>query len=183
MIFEKTGSQNTDEALRIAIEAAQQRNIAYLVVASTYGDTAEKALKRISQTSIKLIIVTHNTGFANPDEQKFDPAIRAKIEAAGVAVLTGTMVLRNLNAAIRDKFYYSETELVIATLRMFCQGIKVCVEMAAMVCDAGLAPPEDMVCVAGTGHGADTVAIIKGDSSNRFFNIKVREILAKPRDF
>ena len=55
--------------------------------------------------------------------------------------------------------------------------------MAAMVCDVGLAPPDDMVVVAATGCGADTVAIIKGDSSNRFFDIKVREILAKPGNF
>jgi hypothetical protein len=32
-------------------------------------------------------------------------------------------------------------------------------------------------------QGADTAAVIAADSSNRFFNIKVREILAKPVDF
>jgi hypothetical protein len=66
---------------------------------------------------------------------------------------------------------------------MLGQGIKVCVEIAAMACDAGLAPPGDVIAVAGTGQGADTACLIKGDSSNRFFQIKVREILAKPKEF
>jgi hypothetical protein len=66
---------------------------------------------------------------------------------------------------------------------MLGQGVKVCVEIAAMACDAGLAPADDVICVAGTGQGADTACLIKADSSNRFFQIRVREILAKPREF
>ena len=42
---------------------------------------------------------------------------------------------------------------------------------------------EDVVAVAGTNRGADTAVVIRANSSNRFFQIKVREILAKPRDF
>jgi len=52
-----------------------------------------------------------------------------------------------------------------------------------MASDAGLIPPGDIIAIAGTQKGADTAAIIKADSSNRFFDIKVREILAKPFDF
>jgi uncharacterized protein len=66
---------------------------------------------------------------------------------------------------------------------MFGQGIKVCVEIAAMAADAGLIPAGDVIAVGGTGRGADTAAVIAADSSNRFFNIKVREILAKPVEF
>jgi len=36
------------------------------------------------------------------------------------------------------------------------------------------------VAVAGTGRGADTVAIIRAHPSNRFLDVKVRQILAKP---
>jgi hypothetical protein len=52
-----------------------------------------------------------------------------------------------------------------------------------MAADAGLIPCEDVIAVAGTGRGADTVALIRANSSNNFFQIKVREILAKPRAF
>ena len=61
--------------------------------------------------------------------------------------------------------------------------MKVCVEITAMAADAGLIPAEDIVAVAGTGRGADTVCLIKADSSNRFFKIKVKEIITKPKEF
>ena len=41
----------------------------------------------------------------------------------------------------------------------------------------------DIIAVAGTGRGADTAAVIKANSSNRFFDIKLREYLVKPLDF
>lgn len=37
--------------------------------------------------------------------------------------------------------------------------------------------------VAGTGRGADTCCVIRANSSNRFFDIKVREIIGKPKEF
>jgi hypothetical protein len=183
MILPQAGPENTENTLITAIRVAQERKLDYLIVASTYGDTALKALELIRDTSLKLVVVTHNSGFSEPGAQQFSATARETIEAAGHRVLSGTMVLRNLGSAIRSKFKYSETEIVNATLRMFCQGIKVAVEIAAMAADAGLVPTEEVMCVAGTGKGADTAAIIKADSSNRFFDIKVREIVVKPYQF
>jgi hypothetical protein len=56
-------------------------------------------------------------------------------------------------------------------------------EIVAMGADAGLIPFGDVLAVAGTGRGADKVVIIGANSSNKFFEIKIREILAKPRVF
>ncbi len=184
MHFEKPGAHNTEKTLETAVAAATERGITHLVVASTNGDTAKKALDRISGTDLKLVVVTHNVGFSREGADEFDPRIREKVEKTGHVVHTGTMVTRNINRAISDKLGgYSQTEIVSATLRMFCQGIKVCVEMAAMACDSGLIPFGEVICVAGTGKGADTAAVIRADSSNRFFNIKVKEILCKPYNF
>jgi hypothetical protein len=66
---------------------------------------------------------------------------------------------------------------------MLGQGTKVVVEIVAMSADAGLIPFSDVIVVAGTGRGADTAAVIKANSSNRFFDIKLREYLVKPYDF
>ena len=49
--------------------------------------------------------------------------------------------------------------------------------------DAGLVPPADVIAVAGTGRGADTCCLIRGNSSNRFFEIKVKKIITKPKEF
>jgi len=73
------------------------------------------------------------------------------------------------------------TYIVAETLRLFGQGIKVAVEIVMEACDAGLVPEgEDVVAVAGTGTGADTVAVIRAHPSNRFLDVRIKQILAKP---
>lgn len=183
MYFGQAGEQNIEDALRIAVEEADKRGIKHMVVASTRGGTGLKAAQLLEGKGIALIVVSHNIGFSEEGAQEFDEATKAKIEKLGGTVYTGTMVLRNLGTAIRSVQSYSQQDLVANTLRMFGQGIKVCVEIAAMAADAGLIPCDDCISVAGTGWGADTVAVIRANSSNNFFQIKVREILAKPRAF
>lgn len=110
--------------------------------------------------------------------------VRGDIEAAGGKVLTGTMIFHNLGSAIGDQYGgYSHQDLVADVLRIFGQGMKVAVECAAMAADAGLVPCEDVIAVAGTGRGADTAIVVRTMPSKQFFDIKVREILCKPRDF
>jgi hypothetical protein len=183
MYFDRAGKQNTEDVLRIAVEEAQKRGISHMVVASTWGDTGLEAAKLLEGKGIALVVVSHNTGFSEEGKQEFDEGTRAQIEKLGGRVYTGTMVLRNLGTAIRSQQSYSQQDLVANTLRLLGQGMKVCVEIVAMAADAGLIPCEDVIAVAGTGRGADTVAVIRANSSNNFFQIKVREILAKPRDF
>jgi len=179
--FDNPGPDNTDNTLRIAFSEATKREIEYILLASTTGETAVKALEYYKKSNVQLIVVTHNYGFVKPGEQQFSQSTREQLFKAGVIVHTGTMVLRNQGAAIRKKFGYSQEELINATLRMIAQGVKVGVEMAAMTCDAGLIPPQDVITVAGSSKGADTALVIAANSSNRFFDIRVREILAKPR--
>ena len=183
MYFEKAGKENTQKTLQIAQEEALKRGISHIVVASTFGETALAAAQMLKGTEIKLVVVTHNTGIREPDLQTFDPEIKKKIESMGGKVHTGTMVLRGLGAAIKEKGSSSYEQTVADTLRILGQGTKVMVEIVAMSADAGLIPFSDVIAVAGTGRGADTSAVIKANSSNRFFDIKVREYLVKPYEF
>lgn len=183
MYFEKAGIENTQETLQIAKEEASKRGINYIVVASTFGDTALVAARMLKGTGINLVVVTHNTGIREPNLQTFDQEIRKKIENMGGKVHTGTMVLRSLGNALKERGNQSHEQIVADTLRMFGQGTKVVFEIVAMSADAGLIPFSDVIAVAGTGRGADTAAIIKANSSNRFFDIKLREYLVKPYDF
>jgi len=184
MYFEKAGSENTAETLRIAVAEARARGITHLVVASTVGATARAALQALAGTGLKLVVVTHNAGFKDEGKEEFDPAVREEVEQAGHRVLTATMVTRNLNRAITNKWGgSSQTDLITAALRMFGEGVKVAAEIAAMACDAGLIPFADVVAVAGTGRGADTAVVLRANSSSRFFEIKFREILCKPKNF
>ncbi len=181
--FEKAGKENTRVCLEIAKKAFEERGIKHVVVASTFGDTGLLAAELFRGCGANLVIVTHNVGFREPGKLEMSPQTRAQIESLGARVYTGTMVFRNLGTAIRELLHYSQQDLVANTLRLFGQGVKVCVEIALMACDAGLIPPEDVITVAGTARGADTVAIIRAMPSNKFFSLKVREILAKPYDW
>jgi hypothetical protein len=64
----------------------------------------------------------------------------------------------------------------------FSQGVKVCIEISATICDAGLIPDleRDIFAVGGTGRGADTVCLIKPAPTSDFKNLRVKAILAKP---
>jgi hypothetical protein len=64
------------------------------------------------------------------------------------------------------------------------EGTKVCVEVTLMAADAGLIPVDrDIIAIGGTGRGADTALRICPANSAKFFDLKIREIIAKPRDF
>ena len=183
VVFEKAGKENTEKALKVAYEAFKNRGINHMVIASTFGDTGLLACELFKGEDVNLVVVTHNVGFREPGKLELTPERRRELEEKGARVYTGTMVFRNIGTAIRELQHYSQQDLIANTLRLFGQGIKVCVEIALMACDAGLIPPEDVITVAGTARGADTVAIIKAMPSNKLFNLKVREILAKPRDW
>ena len=51
-----------------------------------------------------------------------------------------------------------------------------------MAADAGLArTDEDVIIIAGTGRGADTAVVLTPVNSTNIFDLKVKEILCKPR--
>jgi len=53
-----------------------------------------------------------------------------------------------------------------------------------LAADAGLIPMDkDIIAIAGTGKGADTALLIKPANAARFFDLKIKEIIAKPSDF
>jgi hypothetical protein len=73
-------------------------------------------------------------------------------------------------------------EVIADALRIFGQGIKVVCEMAAMAADAGFVrTDEDIIAVAGSGRGADTAVVITPANTHDFFDMRIREILCKPR--
>lgn len=181
--LEKPGYKNTDNVINIVVDECKKREIKQVVVASTKGTTGLLAAKALKGLTEKTVIVTHNYGFKEPDTLEMSPETRQEIESFGAKVFTGTMAFRNIGTAIRGKTGYSEQDLIANTLRLFGQGMKVCVEIVLMAQDAGLIDSRDCIAIAGTAHGADTAVIIKPAPSNRLFDVKVREILVKPRDW
>jgi hypothetical protein len=60
--------------------------------------------------------------------------------------------------------------------------MKVAVEIVLMAADAGLIGMDgEVIAIAGTGDGADTCIVVKPSYPRKFFELEIREILAKPR--
>ena len=68
-IFEKPGPENTEDTLKIALEAAYFQDIQTIVVASNSGETVEKLLA-MGTDGIKIVCVTHVCGFRAPGEME-----------------------------------------------------------------------------------------------------------------
>ena len=72
-------------------------------------------------------------------------------------------------------------EIMAHTLRLFCQGVKVCVEIGAMALDAGaIQAPRAVVALGGSGEGLDTACVITPGYSAKIFETRVHELLCKP---
>lgn len=182
--FKKAGSENTSQCLDIVKKAIADFNYKHIVVASTTGSTGQLFAEALKGDNINLVVVTHSHGFKEPNTSEFPEAVKEKIIASGAKVYTGTMITHNLETALAKNFsgVYPTLLVVAQTLRRFGEGPKVCCEIVMMAADAGLIPEgEEIVAVAGTGRGSDAVAIIKSVTSKRFLELKVLEILAKPR--
>ena len=178
--FEKPGGENTDEVFHIARQRAQELGIKTILVASTTGDTAVKAMDALQ--GLRVIVVTHVTGLLSPDTQEFTEENRKIVESKGGIMFTTAHAFSGLSAAMRKKFKtYVIGDIVANTLRIFGEGMKVVCEMALMTADGGLVrTDEDVIVIAGTGRGADTAVVLKPVNSHNFFDLKIKEILCKP---
>ena len=180
LYFESTGEINTDETLKIAKERADELGIRDVVVASSRGGTGVKAVELF--TGYNVVVVPLVTGLREPGQQELTEANMKKIEEAGGRIVIAAHTFSGVNRAIQAKWDTMYPGGIIAqTLRLFGQGMKVVVEIAAMAADAGAIPAErDILVVAGSGRGADTAVVMKPANSHRLFDMAVREIIAKP---
>ena len=179
--FEKPGKENTQRTFDLAKRRAEELGIKTILVASTRGETGVKACETFRGYDV--VVVTHSTGFKQPNYQELTDENRAAIEAAGGRVLTCQHAFGGVGRAVRKKLGTYELEEFIAyTLRLFGEGMKVVVEIALMAADAGLVrTDEHVIAIAGTGKGADTAVVLKPANAQAFFDLKVLEILCKPR--
>jgi len=179
--FENPGSGNTDEVLGIARRRAEELGIKTIVVASTSGNTAAKAMDVLQ--GLRVIVITYVTGFRAPDTQEFTEENRRIVESKGGVILTATHAFGGISRAMRNKFNtYVIGDIVANTLYIFGQGLKVACEIALMAADSGLVrTDEDIIAIAGTSRGADTAVVLTPVNTHNFFDLKVKEILCKPR--
>ncbi|MCL6560121.1 MAG: hypothetical protein K6U74_15285 [Firmicutes bacterium] len=183
MYWETKGRANTEPTVEAALRRAAETGIKHLVVASCTGKTAEQFLKHTK--TLEIVCVTHQVGYAKPGEDEMGQETRLKLAENGIKLLTTTHLMAGIDRASRIKFGgVYPAEIVASTLRMFGQGLKVCVEIACMALDAGLIPHgAEVIAVGGTARGADTALILVPAHSQNFYDTKIKEIVCKPREF
>jgi hypothetical protein len=181
--FRTAGAQNTKALLKIVKEYINKENIESIIVATNTGETGAEAAKTFKGKNV--VVVTHCYGFQAPGKFELKEESKKEILANGAKIHTATHALSSAERAIRKKFGALEPlELIANTLRLMGEGTKVCVEITLMAADAGLIPADkDVVAVAGTGNGADTALRIKPANAARFFDLRIREVIAKPSEF
>jgi hypothetical protein len=181
--FAKAGEQNTDALLKFAKEYVEEEDIRDIIVASTTGKTGSKAAKTFKGRNV--VVVTHSFGFQEPGKTELQEEHKKEILAKGAKIFTGVHALSSAERAVRKDFgTIQPLELMANVLRRLGEGTKVCIEITMMAADAGLISVErDIVAIAGTGSGADTALRIHPANAARFFDLKIREVIAKPVDF
>lgn len=182
MFFDKPGRENTDRTLELAYERGRALGISEVVVASTKGDTGFKALEVFK--GFKVVVVTYHCGFKEPFKNIMPPEVKKDLIDKGATVVAATHALSGVERAVANKHSGVYPALLIAdTLRLFGQGVKVAVEVSIMAADAGALSGDDIIAVGGTGRGADAAVVLKPANQSDMFDIRIREVICKPREF
>jgi hypothetical protein len=176
--FEKAGKLNTEKALMLAKERAEDLDLKKVVLSSSSGFTARMALEIFQDTDIQLVVVgTSRAGFQRD--------MLTILEQKGVAVRFSSEV------------EYTYPEVVMNAYRKVSEGMKVVMDLGMIVAEEGLVVEnEEIVAVAGTGPigfdeggGADTAVVMVPRKSKDFYKLPekkdtrrdVKEIICKPR--
>jgi hypothetical protein len=172
--FETPGAENTEACFETVDRALTEWGIKKVILASTRGDTARYAMDHYRGQDVRLIVVPHQYGFG--PGQRFPPELVERAEQEGHVVYFGTMLFHQEKA-----WGEGPAQAVANFLRLFCQGVKVCVEILFMAGNAGLvAEGEQVVVVSGTGRGADTALVMTGGTTTNLKGAHISRILCKP---
>lgn len=179
--YEKPGMDNTDRTLELGRQRAVALGLKHAVVASTSGKTGVRACEVLQ--GLRVVVVTHSVGFAGSNQVELSEEHRRRIVELGGVVLTCQHAFGGIGRAVRRKLgTYQLDEVVAFVLRSFCEGIKVACEITVMATDAGLVPAgAEVLAIGGTGRGADTAVVILAANAQDFFDLRVLEIVCKPR--
>jgi hypothetical protein len=153
------GREHVEETLTLLKKRVEELRIEDVVIASTGGFTAEKAIDIFEDTSINLT-------FVGTARDRFPLTLLRSLEAAGFNICFSREVSYDFPSPVRMAY------------RRFCEGVKVAVEIAMIAAEEGYVSTEKDIAVMGKW---DTALIIKPSTSDSFSELRVRELICKPR--
>ena len=172
------------EVVSAISKRGRELGIEHIVVASNSGQTALKFWQALNGMKMNLVCVSQHAGFSGGDEIRLDEDTKKELDGKNIKTLICSHALSGVSRSITNKFGgTSEVEIIAHVLRLFgCEGIKVAVEVSIMAADAGLIPTNrEIIAAGGTRGGADAAIVLKAAHMNNFFDLEIREIIAKAR--
>jgi hypothetical protein len=185
LYFERPGKENQSKLIKYARRRANELGINNVVVATTHGSTAVAVKNCFENPDLNLVAVSIAEGFSMRDGWCMLIEERNRLMELGIKVLTAGHALGDgVASAFTEKYGGKPIEEIVRdAFYRFGQGMKVCVEIVLMAADSGLIPMDkEIMAIGGTSSGADTCIIVKPAYPRTFFDLEVREILAKPRN-
>lgn len=157
--YETPGRDNVAETLDIVKRRAEELGIKNVVVASTRGFTAEKAFQIFKETSVTLTVV-------GISRDSFPKDLYGRMEEEGHSIIFSREV------------DYDYPDQVKTAYRRFCEGVKVAVEIPMIAAERDLLSEDEEVISVGKW---DTALVVKPAKSDNFSDLRVMELLCKPR--
>ena len=174
---------NTLETFALAYEKAIELDSA-IVLATTSGNTALRFADFLAEKEFKndVVVVSHVYGSKDKGVNVMSEEVREQLKNKGFIIVTAAHALSGAERGLSSVFKgVYPAEIVAYALRMLSQGVKVCVEISLMACDAGaIAYKKPVVCIGGTGRNADTACVITPTYSASLLETRVNDILCKP---
>lgn len=179
--FEKSGKDNTIDVLEAAKKRALELDIKKVIIATTHGYTAIEASKVFKNTDIEIIAVglSYSCSYEGWDMKDEE---RKQLEDAGIKTFIGQ---HSLSRGVAEAFEnsISTAEIVASTLYLFSQGMKVAVEVSIMATESGFVNKnEEVIAVAGSSEGCDTAIVLTPSYAWKVKELKIHEIICKPRE-
>lgn len=179
--FNKMGLVNTEDTLRLAKERFDELGLKKVIISSSFGGTAVKALDYFKGE--ELVVITSEYGHREPGKESMKHENRQKLEEAGAKIINTTHLFAGIERSI-DRKYGGITlaQFMGQVFKMLSEGFKVCAEIAGMAADCGGIPiDEEVMAIAGTGRGCDTAVVLVPAHSHDFFRLQFKEIVCLPR--
>ena len=157
--YSAPGRENVDKTLALVKKLAEELGIEDVVIASTTGFTAKKAVGIFSGTDIKLTFV--GTG-----RERFPSDLIPELKKKGC------------NVCFSHEISYDYPDSVKMAYRRFCPGVKVAVEIAMIAAQEGYVSTDKDIISVGKW---DTALVVKPSTSSQFEDLLIRELICKPR--
>lgn len=188
--FAEYGEGNTQAVTDVVSERLGEGGIEAVVVASTSGNTGLALAEKVRpEWDLPIISVS------DPPWAKYYPAVTAEnreaLEELGVEIVDYVPYASHSHSVGPCKNMYGAPDLRVIIFDAFRliggQGLKVAMEVGMMATDAGKIEPGTVIlCVGGTGTGADCAIVMKAGFSVDLLardperRPHVREVLSMP---